>query len=314
MSTEIARQPEGTPTGGQFAGTTRAEAAGVELAPDRALRCDQCGTRMSIGPDEVSNHVDQDGGIDFDRDADHVPYTGDGDSDVPDPRADELEALTEDAEDEYRRAFEAAQEAESDTDQATEHGDAGEQALYSLLLSQRGTDLATAGRRRDAVRLAVDPQHDRPPYEEFARPTSTTTLRRAVRDIKTGRVRGLVIRSDLTAKMPVGALEIAAPINGRPVFVEVASGFAPLKVTSGLVVVEAESYFGNAVDVEPGAGAVVFPGEGAKLSTRTHSTGITVIVGSPDVRGLQIHDGPGGHLDILGERDMHLTVFRRPER
>lgn len=46
---------------------------------DLDVLCDECGMEMTVGPDGVSNHITEDGEIDYDADGDHVPYTLDED-------------------------------------------------------------------------------------------------------------------------------------------------------------------------------------------------------------------------------------------
>jgi hypothetical protein len=50
---------------------------GMEHDEEGKLHCDQCGQEMEIGSDGegVSHHLDDDGNIDHDQDADHVPFT-----------------------------------------------------------------------------------------------------------------------------------------------------------------------------------------------------------------------------------------------
>jgi len=36
--------------------------------------CDECGQEFQIDWNDIAQHLDEEGGIDFDRDADHVPY------------------------------------------------------------------------------------------------------------------------------------------------------------------------------------------------------------------------------------------------
>jgi hypothetical protein len=53
----------------------------------KKLYCDQCGQAYCISDDEIACHVDDMGAIDYDKDADHVPY---GDDEVDDEIPEEL--------------------------------------------------------------------------------------------------------------------------------------------------------------------------------------------------------------------------------
>lgn len=224
---------------------------------------------------------------------------------------DESAELTQLVEDEYEGALAAHREADEVMDRASVNGTADERAMFGLVLDSVAADLDVASRRRDAVRLAGDRGYgaDRPARSEFANPTSLTQLRKAAADIKAGRVRGLIINSASAAKLDYKGIEIAPPKDSPPVFVEVQSGFAPLKVTRGTVVVDAGSWFGNSVTVSPGATAVVLAGEDCKVSTITEGTGVTVLVGAFGAHGLQSQIGTGGHLDMIDAGDLHTARF-----
>lgn len=74
------RVTPGVPTGGQFAATQRGE-ADVDLSPTTQASdpyevrdgcCSGCGGQMVVDPTGVSNHIDDNGDIDFDVDMEHV--------------------------------------------------------------------------------------------------------------------------------------------------------------------------------------------------------------------------------------------------
>lgn len=49
--------------------------------------CDECGEPFAVDRDSgVANHVTEDGGVDYDADADHVPYGTDPCDDAEDVR------------------------------------------------------------------------------------------------------------------------------------------------------------------------------------------------------------------------------------
>src|SRR5665648_550477 len=334
MSTQT-RQPAGVPVGGQFAATTRDE-SGVQLpVPTPPLQCDECGEPMTVDQTGVSNHVDEDGNVDHVADGEHVAYTPEDDpADVSawperdlapcvrdgehhrsqrhpfaecptagDERETEVTAaeeqlaeLTEEAQDEYNEAFEYAQDCKADADDASILGTRQEKDMTLALEAGAKAALELADRRRTALALATDPTAGRPEYADYANPRTLTEVRRTVKDAKAGKVHGILLRNEATSKLD-GRLEIAGPKDGTPLYVDICSGFSPLRVTSGTVVVNARSAMGNGIDVGPDATVVVIADPGRKVST-TVEGGVAVVVGAQDARGLQFNRG--GVLDVVG--------------
>lgn len=297
------RQPAGVPVGGQFATTARTEPTDVTLtAADPAeLVCDECGNDMVIEASGVSHHLDADGDIDYDADGEHVAYT----TQEPErtPLQEEVDELTEQVQYEHSLAREAHQDSIDTAWTAASYGTTAEKRTYNALHDEAKAELEVADRRRKAVMIAADPAVHRPDPEAFTTPESLTALRRTVKDAKTGKVRGIVLTNAATGKLD-GRLDIAGPTDGTPLFVDVTSGFAPLRVTSGFVVVNAGSSMGNGVEVGKDATVVVLAGADRKVST-TVEGGVACVVGAEGARGLQFNRG--GVLDVVGKTDA-MTV------
>src|SRR5665648_192370 len=288
MSNET-RQPAGVPVGGQFATTIRGE-SGVQLAASTPpLQCDECGEPMTVDQTGVSNHVDEDGNVDHVADGEHVAYTLEDDPadvsawpehdlapcvrdgehhrsqrhpfaecptagderETPVTALDgELADLTEEAQTEYDEAFEYAQDCKEDADQASVIGSRQEKAVTLAMEAGAKAALELGDRRRTALALATDPTAGRPEYADYANPRTLTEVRRTVKDAKAGKVHGILLRNEATSKLD-GRLEIAGPADGTPLYVDTSSGFSPLRVTSGTVVVNARSTMGNGIEVGP---------------------------------------------------------------
>lgn len=294
MSTQT-RQPSGIPVGGQFATTGRTEATTVQLPAqaESGLSCDECGETMTVDQTGISNHRDEDGNVDHVADGEHVAYM----LEIPATALDgELAALTEEAQTEYDEAFEYAQDCKEDADQASVIGSRQEKAVTLAMEAGATTALDVAERRRTALALATNPAAGRPDYADYANPRTVAEVRKAVKDAKAGKVRGILLRHEATSKLD-GRLEIAGPKDGTPLYVDICSGFSPVRVTSGTVVVNARSTMGNGIDVGPDATVVVIADPGRKVST-TVEGGVAVVVGAQDARGLQFNRG--GVLDVVG--------------
>jgi len=48
--------------------------------------CHQCGQEFEIDDSGIATHMTEDGDIDYDQDADHVPYEFENETILPDPR------------------------------------------------------------------------------------------------------------------------------------------------------------------------------------------------------------------------------------
>lgn len=298
------RQPADVPVGGQFATTVRTEPTALTLTADDPvdLACDECGNDMVIEASGVSHHLDADGDVDHDADAEHVAFTT---QELParTPVHEELADLVEQVGYEHTLAREAHQDSIDVAWTAASYGTAAERRTYNARHDEAKAELEVAARRHKAVMIAADPATHRPDPETFQIPTSLTALRRTLKDAKAGKVRGLVLTNAATAKLE-GRLEVAGPADGTPLFVDVASGFAPLRVTGGVVVVNAHSAMGNGIDVGKDATVVVFAGSGRKVSTSVDG-GVACVVGAEGTRGLQF--SRGGVLDVVAKTDT-MTV------
>src|SRR5665647_188385 len=289
MSTQT-RQPSGIPVGGQFATTGRTEATTVQLPAqaESGLSCDECGETMTVDQTGISNHRDEDGNVDHVADGEHVAYM----LEIPATALDgELAALTE-----YDEAFEYAQDCKEDADQASVIGSRQEKAVTLAMEAGATTALDVAERRRTALALATNPAAGRPDFTDYVNPRTITEVRKALKDAKSGKVRGVLLRNEAVAKLD-GRLDVAGPADGTPLFVDTSSGFSPLRVTSGTVVVNARSTMGNGIEVGPDATVVVIADPGRKVST-TVEGGVAVVVGANEARGLQFNRG--GVLDVVG--------------
>lgn len=77
MAANPNRRPAGTSAGGQFAPGAHPE-SGVTLDVAEVPRsCYECGAGASVDENGVSNHLDADGNIDYDADAEHVAIPDD---------------------------------------------------------------------------------------------------------------------------------------------------------------------------------------------------------------------------------------------
>src|SRR5665647_2276767 len=216
---------------------------------------------------------------------------------------DELADLTDDAQAEYEQAFEYAQDCEEDADQASVIGSRQEKDMTLALEAGAKTALDVASRRRTALALATNPAAGRPDYADYANPRTLTEVRRAVKDAKAGKVHGILLRHEAVTKVD-GRLEITGPKDGTPLYVDISSGFCPLHVTSGTVVVNARSSMGSGIDVGRDATVVVIADPGRKVST-TVDGGVLVVVGTDEARGLQFRRD--GTLDVVAAGGMTVS-------
>lgn len=215
------------------------------------------------------------------------------------PLEEEFDTLIDEVEHEHDLAVHALHDAIETARIAGTYGNAAERRVFNDQYDAYKEDAEVAARRLRAVRTAADPGRRRPDEAESAVPSTLTELRAAIRDAKAGKVRGITITQAATAKLD-GGLAVTGPADGSPLFVEIRSGFAPLKVTSGFVVVDAGSSFGNGIDVGKDATVVVLAGAGRKVST-TVNGGVAVVVGAEGARGLQFNRD--GVLDVVAKTD-----------
>src|SRR5665647_2741277 len=134
----------------------------------------------------------------------------------------------------------ADDELEELTDQARVIGSRQEKAVTLAMEAGATTALDVAERRRTALALATNPAAGRPDFTDYVNPRTITEVRKALKDAKSGKVRGVLLRNEAVAKLD-GRLDVAGPADGTPLFVDTSSGFSPLRVTSGTVVVNARS-------------------------------------------------------------------------
>ena len=224
------------------------------------------------------------------------------------PIEEEFDALIDEAEHEHGLAVDALHDAVETARIAGTYGNATQRRVFNDQCDAYKEDLAVAGRRLRAVNMAANHGRLRPDEAEFAVPRTVTELRAAIRDAKAGKVRGITITQAATAKLD-GGLDITGPADGPPLYIDVQSGFAPLRVKSGFVVVAAGSAFGNGVDVGKDATAVVLAGAGRKVST-TVDGGVAVVVGAEDARGRQFNRG--GMLDVIAKTDAMTVTVAKP--
>jgi hypothetical protein len=96
--------------------------------------------------------------------------------------------------------------------------------------------------------------------------------------------------------------------DADPLAVWSRAGFAGLQVTSGTVVVYADSASGNPVTVHDGATAVIFAGRGRKVGVEVKGSGVAVLVSEHGVHGYQRREPGDGSLDILRDARDRLTI------
>ena len=209
------------------------------------------------------------------------------------PRIDEeLDELTDDAQVGYERAVDAMYEDRSIADSGTGSEGQRSDALYD----QAVADVGIAGRRRTTAFLAAHPSAGRPDFADYANPRNVTEVRNALKAAAAGKVHAILLRNEAVAKLD-GRLDVAGPPDGTPLYVDLSSGFCPLRVTAGTVVVHARSTMGNGIEVGPDATVVVFADPDRKVSTRVEG-GVAAVVGADGARGLQFNRG--GVLDVVG--------------
>lgn len=235
-----------------------------------------------------------------------VDLTGTGAAE-PTPLEEEFDELIEEAQVGYAQALEHHQDTVSAARTAATYGTAADRRQHNDLHDSALDDLKVAERRCKAVTIAADVTPHRPAPEEFTTPDTLTALRRALKDAKGGRVRGLVLTSAATAKLD-GRLDIDGPADGTPLFIDIASGFSPVRVRSGFVVISAGSTMGNGIEVTDAGTAVVLAGPGRKVSTAVEG-GVACVVGADEARGYQFRRG--GVLDVVGKTDA-ITVSELP--
>lgn len=91
---------------------------------------------------------------------------------------------------------------------------------------------------------------------------------------------------------PGNRVDVVGPKDGRPIVVDVTSGLPSLKVTSGKAIVRLRSGWGNAVDVGPGAEAVIIAPADAKVTVDCQEGGkVTFVCPTANNRGRLYGDG-----------------------
>ena len=216
---------------------------------------------------------------------------------VEPPRIDEeLDELTDDAQVGYEQAVDAVIDAALAARTAASYGSGPEREQYNALYDQAVADVGIAGRRRTTAFLAAHPSAGRPDFADYANPRNVTEVRNALKAAAAGKVHAILLRNEAVAKLD-GRLDVAGPPDGTPLYVDLSSGFCPLRVTAGTVVVHARSTMGNGIEVGPDATVVVFADPDRKVSTRVEG-GVAAVVGADGARGLQFNRG--GVLDVVG--------------
>lgn len=209
---------------------------------------------------------------------------------------DELDELTDDAQVGYERAVDAMYDAEHAARTAATYGSTPERQQHNEQYDKAFAEVAIAGRRRTTAFLAAHPSAGRPDFADYANPRNVTEVRKALKAAAAGEVHAILLRNEAVAKLD-GRLDVAGPPDGTPLYVDLSSGFCPLRVTAGTVVVHARSTMGNGIEVGPGATVVVFADPDRKVSTRVEG-GVAAVVGAHGARGLQFNRG--GVLDVVG--------------
>lgn len=209
---------------------------------------------------------------------------------------DELEELADIAQAEYDEAVEVYDDCAHDAELAATHGSDTERKVMNGWADEAHAALKSVDRHRLAIRLAADPSTGRPDFADFANPGNLTGVRKAVKDAKAGKVPGILLRHEATQKLD-GRLDIAGPADGTPLYVDMQSGFTPLRVTSGTVVINARSNMGTGIWVGRDATVVVVAAPDRKVST-TVDGGVALLVASAGSRGYQ--SCREGVLDVVG--------------
>lgn len=150
----------------------------------------------------------------------------------------------------------------------------------------------------------ADPRVDRHPT-----PRGLTETRRAVNGRKgepEGKVRAVELNWDSVPATSNGApLAVHGPADGRPIIVDVTAGCPTMEVVSGhAIIIVNGSGFG--ITVQAGAEATIIAGPDQKVSTTTHSGGVTNLHFDERTRGYQ-HIHPGANVRLHGQAH-HVTL------
>ncbi|WP_156250956.1 hypothetical protein [Pseudactinotalea terrae] len=147
------------------------------------------------------------------------------------------------------------------------------------------------GRAAQRATLAAAPRLD----GTELRPENLTAARKALNATRApGRV-VLISGLDTIGHEP---LEVRGNPES-PLQVIVTGGFARLRVTSGDVVIYAESALGNPIDVEGQATVAVLAGADRKVSVNVKGSGVAVLSLEEGARGYQHREDGEGSLDVL---------------
>jgi len=163
------------------------------------------------------------------------------------------------------------------------------------------------GRTAHRATLAVTPRLD----GTELRPVTLTEARKALNATRApGRV--VVISGlDTIGHEP---LEVRGHPD-VPLQVVVTGGFVRLRVTSGDVVVYADSPLGNPIDVEGEAAVAVLAAPGRKVSVNVKGSGVAVLNFDEGARGYQHREEGEGSLDVVRAEDGSDGVtVRTPSR
>jgi len=151
---------------------------------------------------------------------------------------------------------------------------------------------------------------------EIVEPRGLTQTRRALRNARgeeDGSIRSVVIsRASVPASTDAGAIEVVGPKDGRPLIVEVQSGFHDLGVTSGHVIILASSVSGHPITVKGGAHVELIARPGVKVSVTAEPGSTVDFHGGEGVRGYQRVE-PGATFNVFGNSS-HLTISRVEEQ
>lgn len=315
MRTPIqARQPAGIPTGGQFASTARAEPATALTGDCDATYCSECGQEAVLEPDGTTHHLTPTGAVDLESDSDHTVRTPRANpADGPTPEVDEdLADAVEAAEAEVARAHAEWVGWREDEARAYLTGTREEKAETRTQLAASKETLDRAKSDLEIARMAADPTRNRPLYIDFARPRNVSQLRKALADLRAGRVPGVALTGEALERFPFKEpVTVRGPKDGSPAFIDIESGFHPVEIAGGTAVVFAGSQWGNAIHVTGTGTAIVHAEPGAKVST--HADGPSaraIVVGQPDAHGLQVREG-GAQLDVYGDAE-NLRTLTKP--
>lgn len=111
---------------------------------------------------------------------------------------------------------------------------------------------------------------------------------------------------------PGNRVDVVGPKDGRPIVVDVTSGLPSLKVTSGKAIVRLRSSWGNAVDVGPGAEAIIIAPADAKVTVDCQEGGkVTFVCPTAKNRGRLYGDGD---IFVSYGTDTDRIRYERPAR